>query len=100
LVQTRDGSVKIYTDGTIQINASDKESAGKLFTAAAHQLIRSVKCTGCGICEKACPHSAIMVRDKHVRVNEKCDRCGRCDDVCVVTRYLDKMVPGLLPDNI
>jgi len=42
------------------------------------------KCTGCGVCLKACPHSAISGEKKKVHVIEdaKCEKCGICKEKC------------------
>lgn len=42
------------------------------------------KCTGCGLCLKACPESAITGKKKkrHVINADKCTRCGACKSVC------------------
>lgn len=48
------GSVKLYTDGTFHVTAGDRGTTEKLFEAAARQLTRSVKCTGCGVCDEVC----------------------------------------------
>ncbi|ELC8443039.1 Coenzyme F420 hydrogenase/dehydrogenase, beta subunit C-terminal domain [Clostridium perfringens] len=45
------------------------------------------KCTGCGVCSKICPTSAInMIRSEEgffiPKVNEKCIECGLCTKVC------------------
>ena len=41
-------------------------------------------CTGCTLCAKKCPTSAIVGEKKkaHYIVDEKCIRCGTCQDVC------------------
>ncbi len=41
-------------------------------------------CTGCTLCAKKCPTSAIVGEKKkaHYIVDEKCIRCGTCRDVC------------------
>lgn len=41
-------------------------------------------CTGCGLCKKNCPASAISGERKqtHVLDTEKCIKCGICYDVC------------------
>jgi phosphoadenosine phosphosulfate reductase len=70
------GSVKLYTDGTFQVTAEERGTTEKLFETAARQLTRAVKCTGCGICEKACPKHAITFEDGRIRVSEQCDGCG------------------------
>jgi phosphoadenosine phosphosulfate reductase len=89
--QTPEGSIKLYTDGTLQINAHDKETAGSLFNSAIRQLVRSARCTGCAICENACPENAIAIEGKSITVTDACNRCGKCTEVCVAVRYLDKM---------
>jgi len=94
MVLTGGGSVKLYTDGTFQVNAEDRGTAEELFETAARQLTRAVKCTGCGICEKACPKYAISFEDGHIRVGDECDRCGVCDGVCVAVRYVGRILEG------
>jgi NADH:ubiquinone oxidoreductase subunit F (NADH-binding)/(2Fe-2S) ferredoxin len=41
-------------------------------------------CTGCTLCAKKCPTTAIVGEKKkaHYIVDEKCSRCGTCLDVC------------------
>jgi phosphoadenosine phosphosulfate reductase len=75
----------------LQINAHDKETAGSLFNSAIRQLVRSARCTGCAICENACPEKAITIEGKSITVTDACNRCGKCIEVCVAVRYLDKM---------
>ena len=42
------------------------------------------KCTGCGVCVRECPQSAISGEKKQPYVidEEKCIRCGLCRDIC------------------
>jgi ferredoxin len=42
----------------------------------------SADCNGCGICEKICPVSAIIMRDKHPVFTDKCEHCVGCIDIC------------------
>ena len=94
VVLTGSGSVKLYMDGTFQVTTGDMETTEELFEAAARQLTRAVKCTGCGICEKACPKHAISFEYGHIRVSERCDGCGVCDEVCVAVRYVGRIIEG------
>jgi len=42
------------------------------------------KCTGCGVCLKACPHKAISGEKKmtHIIDINKCTKCGICKEQC------------------
>jgi len=42
------------------------------------------KCTGCGICKRACPHEAIggEVKETHVIDLQLCQKCGICRSEC------------------
>jgi electron transfer flavoprotein alpha subunit len=42
------------------------------------------KCTGCGLCEKACPFGAIKIVDKIAEIGDECTLCGACVDQCNV----------------
>jgi MinD superfamily P-loop ATPase len=42
----------------------------------------SAGCTGCGICEKLCPVSAIVMRDKRPVFSRKCEHCQGCLSWC------------------
>jgi NADH-quinone oxidoreductase subunit F len=46
--------------------------------------ISEEKCSGCGMCVKACPVDCIMGEQKKVHVidGQKCTRCGACRNVC------------------
>ena len=41
-------------------------------------------CTGCKLCEKNCPFSAMMVVDGTARALDNCTLCGACMNVCSV----------------
>jgi len=51
-----------------------------LFTFKIHE----EKCSGCGVCLKACPVDCIVGESKEVHVinGEQCTRCGACRNVC------------------
>jgi NADH:ubiquinone oxidoreductase subunit F (NADH-binding)/(2Fe-2S) ferredoxin/Pyruvate/2-oxoacid:ferredoxin oxidoreductase delta subunit len=50
------------------------------------------KCTGCGVCLKACPTLAISGEKKkaHIIDNSKCTRCGACIESCKFEAILVK----------
>ncbi|MBI4619659.1 MAG: electron transfer flavoprotein subunit alpha [Desulfobacterales bacterium] len=39
-------------------------------------------CTGCGVCEEACPFGAIRIKDDVASIDDSCNLCGACVDVC------------------
>ncbi|WP_048058226.1 4Fe-4S dicluster domain-containing protein [Pyrococcus yayanosii] len=50
-------------------------------------MLREDRCIGCGVCSKACPHGAIIVRENQVRIlefhPELCRDCGfECNASC------------------
>ncbi len=40
------------------------------------------KCTGCGLCVKACPYGAIDIEDNKAKFNDNCIYCGLCISAC------------------
>jgi ferredoxin len=39
-------------------------------------------CNGCGICEKICPVSAIVMRENRPSFSKKCEHCQGCVNIC------------------
>jgi phosphoadenosine phosphosulfate reductase len=95
MVKTKTGTVKFFSNGNLLVNSETKEEAVDLFKEAAKQFIRLSRCTGCGICVKACPVGAASLDGKRPGVKETCIRCGKCIESCVVTKYFNKLVPDL-----
>jgi electron transfer flavoprotein alpha subunit len=40
------------------------------------------KCTGCGLCLKACMYDAVRIVNKKAEIDENCTLCGACVEVC------------------
>jgi len=47
-------------------------------------IIDTKACTGCKLCEKNCPFSAMVVVDEKAQVKDNCTLCGACMNVCSV----------------
>ena len=95
LVKTSIGTVKFFSSGNLFVSSETKEKAISLFKNVTKQLIRFTHCTGCGICIKACPIEAIFLNERRLYVSEKCIRCGKCAESCIVIKYFDKFVPDI-----
>ena len=45
--------------------------------------VDSKACTGCGVCQAACPENAIIMREEIAYIEEsRCDECELCLDAC------------------
>ncbi|SFM89477.1 phosphoadenosine phosphosulfate reductase domain-containing protein [Methanolobus profundi] len=91
MIKAEPSTVKIFSSGSLVVNSESKDAADKLFREVSRQLLKAHRCTGCGICIKACPVNAIELKDGCINVNDRCIRCGKCNDACVVLRYEGKL---------
>ncbi len=93
LVRHGTSTVKLFSSASLVVGAEDQGRAHELFREVSRQLLRNHKCTGCGICLKACPIGAIALdkEQQGVIINAECTRCGKCTDACVIMRYSNKM---------
>ena len=62
----------------------DKKCLSKVCRELIHYKIDAKKCTGCGICLRACPHQAITGEKKQVHIinQDECTKCGICKEQC------------------
>ncbi len=99
LINTECGNVKIFSSGHISVNAPGKAEAVSVFENTAKQIIRASKCTGCGICLKACQENAIVLKPD-LKISKACTRCGKCTGSCLVVKYSDRIMPELISGKI
>ena len=52
------------------------------FSAADKLKINTIKCIGCGLCEKLCPMGNIAVKNGIAASSDKCTMCYRCISKC------------------
>ncbi len=58
------------------------------------------KCNGCEICVKYCPPKVIgMVRNVAVILDDLCEECGICNDVCPIDA-IDFKLPHYEPYEV
>ncbi|MDG6244993.1 MAG: phosphoadenosine phosphosulfate reductase family protein [Methanolobus sp.] len=95
LVKSNSSSVKLFSSGSIVVNAEDRQEADRMFAEFSRQLMRIHKCTACGICIKVCPVGAINPDGPNsgngVMISDKCIRCGKCTVSCVAIKYADRL---------
>lgn len=97
MVRSKRASAKVFAGGQITVVGETTEDASELFDKVARALLRASMCTKCGICVRACPQDAIILKDRIRIDDEKCTRCGKCADSCVVAHYFDKLATEIAP---
>ena len=74
----------LYFRDEYEEHIRDKRCRSGVCKALFHYEIDPEACTGCGLCAKKCPQSAIAGEKKkaHVLDQEKCIKCGICYEAC------------------
>jgi NAD-dependent dihydropyrimidine dehydrogenase PreA subunit len=88
-------TVRYFRD-EYEAHINEKRCPAKTCRALLTYYIDKDKCTGCGICLRACPVEAIQggKRLVHIIVQEKCIKCGTCLEVCPEKFKAVKKVSG------
>ncbi len=73
-----------YFRNEYEAHIRDKKCPAGVCRALIRYFVITDKCTGCGVCRRNCPETAITGDKKkpHVIDPNKCIRCGLCADVC------------------
>jgi NADH:ubiquinone oxidoreductase subunit F (NADH-binding)/NAD-dependent dihydropyrimidine dehydrogenase PreA subunit/(2Fe-2S) ferredoxin len=73
-----------YFRSEYEAHIRDKKCPAGVCRALIRYVIDPEKCTGCGLCLKACPHGAISGERKeaHLIDDAACARCGICREQC------------------
>ena len=66
-----------------EAHIKDKHCLAGVCRELVHYSIKMAECRICGVCFKACPHSAIIKYKKAYKIDSvKCRKCGICKEVC------------------
>jgi caffeyl-CoA reductase-Etf complex subunit CarE len=60
--------------------------------------IIGVKCTGCGLCVRACPYGGVEVTDKKAHFTDYCNLCGACVAACKFEAIIAQTGPAQAVD--
>lgn len=73
-----------YFKDEYEFHVKDKKCPAKVCKALVRYLIDEKKCTGCTLCARDCPQTAISGDRKmpHKIDQDKCVKCGICFEVC------------------
>lgn len=73
-----------YFQSEYDVHIKEKKCPAGVCRDLIHYSIDENKCFGCGLCLKACPHSAISgkVKEVHTIDKDKCQKCGVCKEAC------------------
>jgi len=100
VVRAGKASGKVFAGGQVTAVGETPDIASRFFDSVARAVLRANMCTVCGICVKACEKRAISL-DGFIRVDEeKCTRCGKCTESCVVAHYFDELAGQATPGQI
>ena len=73
-----------YFQAEYDAHIKEKRCPAGVCRELIHYSINEDKCTGCGVCLRACPHNAITGEKGKVHSidDNKCEKCGICEEVC------------------
>ncbi len=88
----KNGSITIISPEKIRFNFKNSEDI-EFFMETLRAVIRSIRCTACGVCVEVCPKKSIQIKEENnhnkvVKIDRKtCNKCGKCNLKCPLNRY-------------
>ncbi|MFX1514993.1 MAG: phosphoadenosine phosphosulfate reductase family protein [Promethearchaeota archaeon] len=90
-IQTKNGLISIFCDGSIIVKNMDKATLMKQISSLIQILYRITHCDGCGVCTYSCREKALFIKSGIIHVLEdRCIHCLDCNDFCPLLKYQEE----------
>lgn len=96
LVKSKDVKIHIYQNGRVTIRGNVEEKKLLAWLRRVKEIVlRSVLCTGCGVCVNHCPRGAINLVGGRAKVTaSKCTSCQVCLGFCPLNMRSHEALDG------